>query len=117
MSLKFQEIDWDKKGLMYVSFDNNGETLRWYPRWKDLGDVFQSAWATEDGLNEGKLSPYLLFLCLNMLTRSLLKKADAPGIYQFNQLSDEIEGQLLERNRHLVPKHIAYFTPRRLANE
>lgn len=103
MSLKFQDIDWDENRLMYVAFDNNGETLRWYPKWKDLADVFDSAWATEHYRRtppgqpaiRGKLSPYFLFLCLNILTRSLLieTEIDHPKILEFNRLANELEAE------------------------
>ncbi|GAI06867.1 unnamed protein product [marine sediment metagenome] len=47
MNLKFQEVNWDNNGLMYVAFNNNGETLRWYPKWDDVRRLVQSAVITE----------------------------------------------------------------------
>ena len=103
MSLQFQEIDWDKNRLMYVAFDNNGETLRWYPKWKDLANVFDSAFATEHHRRtppgqpaiRGKLSPYFLFVCLKLLTRSVLIEAEVnhSNILEFNKITDEIEAK------------------------
>lgn len=97
MNLKFQEVDWDNKELMYVAFDKNGETLRWYPKWADLGDIFHCALATEHGLNKAKLTPYLLFLCLSSLTHTLLLDSDGDSVFKFARLAREIEEELLNR--------------------
>lgn len=104
MSLKFQGIDWDDNRLMYVAFSENRETLRWYPKWKDLADIFESAFATEHYRRippgqpalRGKLSPYFLYVCLKILTRALLTEAEVEHqkILDFNRLASEIEAEL-----------------------
>ena len=102
MNLKFQGVDWDQR-LMYVSFNLNGENLRWYPKWGEVVEIFDSSLATEHGVNKGRLNEYLLFSCLKLLTRYLLITAERKGalspeaIREFNLLASRLEKQLYER--------------------
>ncbi|MFW6125503.1 MAG: hypothetical protein ACOC58_00195 [Chloroflexota bacterium] len=92
MNLKFKEVSWDGKGLMYVSFDKNGEVSNWYPGWKDLFEIWDSAWATEHGLNSGKWMAYLTFTNLVLLTRyTLIRETDHKLLVEFNELADRIQ--------------------------
>jgi len=99
MHLKFQEINWDDKGLMYVLFEKDKKGMRWYPKWKDVSEIFDASYATETGLNREKLTSFFLFTCLRIITRDLLIKEANESFYElikrFNNLADEISKKLL----------------------
>lgn len=47
MNLKFQEVQWGDRDLMYVEFIADREKMRWYPKWDDVRRLVQSAVITE----------------------------------------------------------------------
>jgi len=73
MALKFKQISWQTKDvprtLMYVEFEEDGQILRWYPKWKEVAGLFDAAVSTETDMNNQKLTPYLLLTAVDLLTR------------------------------------------------
>lgn len=91
MNLKFNDISYDEKHLMYVKFTYRGKLLRWYPKWKDVADLLSSTFATESVINYKKLTPYLCFVCLEILARENIHLVDSSLITEFNAVTDKIE--------------------------
>lgn len=102
-NLRFQEISWDEKRLMYVAFAMDGKIVRWYPKWREVAELISSAWATEYGLNNDKLTSYLTFEMLTILCRDLLNRREGTAkdfydlIKSFNKLTGEISDKLIEK--------------------
>lgn len=94
MNLKFKDISYNEKRLMYVEFSDHGKLLRWYPKWKDVAEVLFSAFATESGLNRRKLTPYLSFICLEALLRDNLPLVDLALIRKFDEVLDQMREAL-----------------------
>lgn len=90
MHLKFQEVSWDERGLMYVLFKKDRKEMRWYPKWKDVADLISSTFATESGMNREKLMPYLTFTCLEVLAIQTFKDL-AFDSEMFRKFYDAIE--------------------------
>lgn len=78
MSLKFQEVNWDDKDLMYVEFTADGQKMRWYPKWKDVDDILHCAWLTEQGYHDNHWRDYFDIMCSEVLIRGLLRRI-VPG--------------------------------------
>lgn len=100
MNLKFKEIDRDvDKGLMFVSFDKDGEVFKWYPKWRDLTAVLEAAWVTEHWINDGKWMAYLSFVNLLLLTRFTLidNNVDHALIIEFNKVAARIRKNMVSR--------------------
>lgn len=74
MNLKFQEIDWDDNGLMYVSFLRRGENFRWYPKWREVDQILQHAWLTEGAYHNGRLTDYFEVICSEIVLRGILSR-------------------------------------------
>ena len=99
MNLKFNEVTLDSKGLMYVEFSYGGKLLRWYPKWKDVAEVLSTTFFTESVLNNKKLTPYLKFVCLEILARECFPLAresiiNIDLIVEFNKVTDKIREAL-----------------------
>ncbi|GAI78442.1 unnamed protein product, partial [marine sediment metagenome] len=84
MNLKFQDISWDEKKLMYVEFAYERKLIRWYPKWRDVAELLSSTFATEGSFHDGHLSPYLNFICLETLTREILISLSADMLHSFS---------------------------------
>lgn len=99
-NLKFKDIGWQTdKGLMYVVFKLDGDIHRWYPKWTDLIEIFNNAWATEGGTNNGKLLDYLRFSTLIILTREKgLEKVPIELIVEYNNLTEKMRQSLIDNS-------------------
>ena len=102
-NLKFNEISWGDKSLMYVEFLLEGRKLRWYPKWKEVAELLGSSYSTEQGLNQDKLTHYLLFTMLSLVMRDLLIRKTGNNdqhidlMMEYNRLHDKISQAMLER--------------------
>lgn len=74
--LKFKQIDWDNHGskLMYVEFDLDGKSVRWYPKWKDLSDIISFSVLTEGGGSSEKYKLFFEAMTMEIVLRSLLRR-------------------------------------------
>ncbi len=59
----------DKKTLLYVVFEYQGQELKWFPKWKDVIDITRISYITEECCHNGKLS-HLFENCLSDLIQS-----------------------------------------------
>ncbi|MBA7684117.1 hypothetical protein ES703_92507 [subsurface metagenome] len=81
MNLKFQRIDWEDDGLMYVAFDKDGQMLKWYPKWKEVDQILDHSWLTEEAKHGGRLTDYFEVICAEILLKGILSRLPSrPGL-------------------------------------
>ena len=78
MSLKFQQVTWDERHLMYVEFTADGQKMRWYPKWKEVDDILHCAWLTEGAYNKSRWKNYFDSMASEIIIRDLLRRI-VPG--------------------------------------
>ena len=99
MNLKFQQVDWDDKDLMYVEFITDGQKMRWYPKWNEIDDILHCAF------NVSRWRDYFDIICSEILLKGLLyrlanKPACAPNLPE----TDVIVSQLFQTLRNAFVK-------------
>lgn len=77
-NLKFQQVDWDDKDLMYIEFAVGEARLRWYPKWKEVDDILHCAWLTEQGYHDSHWKNYFDIMASEIMIRDLLRRI-VPG--------------------------------------
>jgi len=102
MSLKFQQVEWDDKDLMYVEFTANGQKMRWYPKWKEVDDILHCAWLTEQGYRDSRWRDYFDIMCSEVLIRGLLRRVAKTTNWSCLPEVDVTASQLFRTLRNMI---------------
>lgn len=69
---KGKGYDTDSKHLFYVEFQYGDLSLKWYPKWKDLGPIFLQGFVTEANAPVKKWTPYFKLICAEILYKAIV---------------------------------------------
>lgn len=74
MNLKFEEIKWTDKNLMYVSFQLGDRQLKWFPKWSEIACLLDCSYKTEEAEHAGSLRTLFEIMCCETLVNILTSK-------------------------------------------
>lgn len=74
MNLKFDEIQWTDKGLMYVSFKRGNQRLKWFPEWGDVAYLAHTSQWTEEEKHGGRWRPFFEIMGCEALVTSIVDR-------------------------------------------
>ena len=110
MNLKFQQVEWDDKDLMYVEFTANGQKIRWYPKWKEVDDILHCSWLTEQGYRDSHWRDYFDIMCSEVLIRGLLRRVAKTTKGACLPEVDVTASQLFRTLRNMISGEVQHAT-------
>jgi len=76
MDLKYSDIKWTDKGLMYVTFKWGKQELKWFPKWEDVGWIIYCSQWTEEMKHDGRLGTFFEIAGCELLVNSIIDRME-----------------------------------------